>query len=102
MKRTNLFTVLFALSILFVFAAPASAGDLQGSDNDELKCKDAGGEFSAVLVEPPNLRLPVGICTAGRLMGGLVASYEFTMTRWCASIHPVCVHLQWGQRDHHR
>jgi hypothetical protein len=40
MKKTNLFVVLFAVSMLFVFVEPASAADL-----DAGTCSSIGGTY---------------------------------------------------------
>lgn len=44
-------------------------------------CKPIQGHFEASLVLPPECASPVGLCTAGRLWGGLSGAYAFTMSQ---------------------
>jgi hypothetical protein len=46
----------------------------------EPACKPVVGHFEASLVLPPACTSPVGLCTAGRVWGGLQGTYAFTMT----------------------
>ncbi len=44
-------------------------------------CKPVEGHFEAGLVSPPACQSPVGICTAGRVWGGIQGDYQFVMTQ---------------------
>jgi hypothetical protein len=62
-----------ALAGVLLFPATAFA-----DDDDE--CVTPSGDFTAVLVPPPECTSPVGFCTHGVLTGGLEATYDFVMT----------------------
>ena len=64
---------MFVLVTLIAVSLPAAAAADQ-------TCKPVVGHFEASLVPPPECTSPVGLCTAGRVWGGLQGTYAFTMT----------------------
>ena len=46
----------------------------------EQTCKPVVGHFEAFLAAGPGCASPVGLCTAGRVWGGIQGTYKFTMT----------------------
>ena len=44
-------------------------------------CRPLNGHFEARLVPPPDCVSPVGVCTGGRVWGGLQGDYQFTMSK---------------------
>lgn len=44
-------------------------------------CKPVDGHFEAGLVAPPACQSAVGICTEGRVWGGIQGNYHFVMTQ---------------------
>ena len=48
-------------------------------------CKPVEGHFLATLVAPPACPSVVGICTAGRVWGGIQGNYFFVMTQSTSS-----------------
>lgn len=44
-------------------------------------CKPVEGHFEAGIVPPPACQSPVGICTEGRVWGGIQGNYHFVMTQ---------------------
>lgn len=65
-------TRVLAAGVLFLFAVSLSADQL---------CKPVEGHFEAGLVAPPACQSPVGICTEGRVWGGIQGNYHFVMTQ---------------------
>jgi hypothetical protein len=55
----------------------------------EPQCKPVVGSFEAHIVTPAEgCQSPVGLCTAGRVWGGLQGAYAFTMTSAVPSQEP--------------
>lgn len=44
-------------------------------------CKPVEGHFLASIVPPPACQSPVGVCTEGRVWGGIQGNYHFVMTQ---------------------
>jgi hypothetical protein len=51
-------------------------------------CRPVNGHFEARLVPPPGCTSIVGVCTAGRVWGGLQGEYEFTMSKLVPTAEP--------------
>jgi hypothetical protein len=68
MRRASLGLVVGAAILLC--AAPARG---------DQSCRPVNGHFEARLVPPADCASPVGVCTSGRVWGGLRGTYFFTM-----------------------
>ncbi len=51
-------------------------------------CRPVNGHFEARLVPPPDCTSVVGVCTAGRVWGGLQGDYQFTMSKLVPTAEP--------------
>lgn len=51
-------------------------------------CRPINGHFEAQLVPPPDCTSAVGVCTAGRVWGGLQGDYQFTMSKLVPTAEP--------------
>lgn len=51
-------------------------------------CRPVNGHFEARLVPPPDCTSVVGVCTAGRVWGGLEGDYQFTMSKLVPTLEP--------------
>lgn len=51
-------------------------------------CRPVNGHFEAHLVPPPDCTSVVGVCTAGRVWGGLQGDYQFTMSKLVPTAEP--------------
>jgi hypothetical protein len=51
-------------------------------------CRPVNGHFLAQLVPPPECTSLVGVCTAGRVWGGLEGDYQFIMSKLVATAEP--------------
>jgi hypothetical protein len=51
-------------------------------------CRPVNGHFEAQLVPPPDCQSVVGVCTAGRVWGGLQGDYNFTMSKLVPTAEP--------------
>jgi hypothetical protein len=51
-------------------------------------CRPVNGHFLAQLVPPPDCPSVVGVCTAGRVWGGLQGDYTFTMSKLVPTAEP--------------
>ena len=51
-------------------------------------CRPVNGHFEAHLVPPPDCLSPVGVCTGGRVWGGLQGDYQFTMSKLVPTAEP--------------
>jgi hypothetical protein len=51
-------------------------------------CSPVNGHFEARLVPPPDCTSVVGVCTAGRVWGGLQGDYQFTMSKLVPTAEP--------------
>ena len=51
-------------------------------------CRPLNGHFEARLVPPPDCTSLVGVCTAGRVWGGLQGDYQFTMSKLVPTAEP--------------
>jgi len=52
------------------------------------ECRPVNGHFEAHLVPPPDCTSVVGVCTAGRVWGGLQGDYQFTMSKLVPTAEP--------------
>jgi hypothetical protein len=71
MFRSSVRTTSFLLLAFATLLPAAARGDQQ--------CKPVVGSFEAQVVAD-GCESPVGLCTAGRVWGGIQGNYEFTMT----------------------
>ena len=62
---------IFLLAAIVVVSVPAFA---------DQQCKPVVGSFEAQVVVDGSCTSPVGLCTAGRVWGGIQGTYAFTMT----------------------
>jgi len=69
-------------------AALAAAAALPYSTLARPACRPVNGHFEAHLVPPPDCTSAVGVCTAGRVWGGLQGDYQFTMSKQVATAEP--------------
>jgi hypothetical protein len=51
-------------------------------------CRPVNGRFEAHLVPPQDCTSVVGLCTAGRVWGGLQGDYQFTMSKLVPTAEP--------------
>jgi hypothetical protein len=70
-----------ALSALLAAAVPHAIGARPA-------CRPITGHFEAHLVPPPDCTSVVGVCTAGRVWGGLQGEYNFTMSKLIPTAEP--------------
>jgi hypothetical protein len=80
-----------ALAVL-LHSAAAGADD---------RCRPVSGHFEAHLVPPADCASPVGLCTSGRVWGGLHGRYVFTMHALVPNGEPTVPTVQFftGQSD---
>jgi hypothetical protein len=72
MRRIAGVTLAAALAVSAVASRPLQARQA---------CRPLDGHFEARLVPPPGCASAVGVCTAGRVWGGLQGDYQFTMSK---------------------
>jgi hypothetical protein len=63
-----------------VVVAVVSCAFLPASARADQQCKPVVGSFEAQVVGGSGCSSPVGLCTAGRVWGGIQGTYAFTMT----------------------
>jgi hypothetical protein len=72
-------TVLVGLVVSLAIPALAAAED---------RCCPVNGHFETRLVPPADWASPVGLCTSGRVWGGLYGTYFFTMPSLRPTVQP--------------
>ena len=70
MRTRRVLVLGIAICAVPILASPARA---------DQQCKPVVGSFEAHVVGGPDCTSPVGLCTAGRVWGGIQGNYEFTM-----------------------
>ena len=71
-----------------VVAGALAAAALPARTTARQFCKPVNGHFLAHLVPPPDCTSVVGLCTAGRVWGGLQGDYSFTMSKLVPTAEP--------------